>query len=171
MQNPVAPIDMESTTDFELDEFQEIVDVADEVSTAAIKLARRAAVRGMSLLEIMVVITLIGLVTAAVGVAVLGQLEQGQIDTARNQAFEIEKSLSLYKLQQGSYPSSAQGLAALVTPPKGKPIMERVPQDPWGNEYIYMSPGQKNAQKFDIISKGPDQQEGTEDDVGNWDSE
>ena len=141
------------------------------VAALAGQAVRRAAVRGMSLLEIMVVITLIGLVTAAVGVAVLGQLEQGQIDTARNQAFEIEKSLSLYKLQQGTYPSSAQGLAALVSPPKGKPIMERVPTDPWGNEYVYMSPGQKNPKKFDIVSKGPDQQEATEDDVGNWDSE
>ena len=125
----------------------------------------------MSLLEIMVVITLIGLVTAAVGVAVMGQLEEGQRDTARNQAFEIEKSLKVYKLQHGGYPSTAQGLNALVSPPKGKPVMERLPKDPWNNEYIYMNPGQKNPQSVDIISKGPDQQEGTEDDVGNWPEE
>ena len=127
--------------------------------------AARRMHRGMSLLEIMVVITLIGLVTAAVGVAVMGQLEDGQMKTARNQAFEIEKSLDIYKLQHGGYPTSAQGLTVLANPPKGKAIMERVPNDPWGNEYIYMNPGQKNK-KFDIISKGPDQQEGTEDDVG-----
>lgn len=137
-------------------------------SPGAGAMVRRAGTRGMSLLEIMVVITLIGLVTAAVGVAVMGQLEEGQRDTARNQAFEIEKSLDLYKLQHGSYPSSAQGLSALTSPPKGKAIMERPPKDPWGNDYIYMSPGQKNQKKFDVISKGPDGQEGTEDDVGNW---
>ena len=128
----------------------------------------KAAARGMSLLEIMVVITLIGLVTAAVGVAVMNQLEKGQMDTARNQAYEIGKSIELYKLQNAGYPSTAQGLDALVNPPKGKPIMERVPQDPWGNDYIYVVPGAKNTLKFDVRSKGPDGVEGSEDDVGNW---
>ena len=125
----------------------------------------------MSLLEIMVVITLIGLVTAAVGVAVMNQLEKGQMDTARNQAYEIGKSVELYKLQNAGYPSTAQGLNALVSPPKGKPIMERVPQDPWGNDYIYVVPGAKNTNKFDVRSKGPDSVEGSEDDVGNWPEE
>ncbi|MBL91745.1 MAG: type II secretion system protein GspG [Myxococcales bacterium] len=131
----------------------------------------KAAARGMSLLEIMVVITLIGLVTAAVGVAVMNQLEKGQMDTARNQAYEIGKSVELYKLQNAGYPSTAQGLNALASPPKGKPIMERVPQDPWGNDYIYVVPGAKNTNKFDVRSKGPDGVEGSEDDVGNWPEE
>ena len=131
----------------------------------------KGAARGMSLLEIMVVITLIGLVTAAVGVAVMNQLEKGQMDTARNQAYEVGKSIELYKLQNASYPSTAQGLEALVSPPKGKPIMERVPQDPWGNDYIYVVPGAKNTIKFDVRSKGPDGVEGSEDDVGNWQEE
>jgi general secretion pathway protein G len=124
--------------------------------------------RGMSLLEIMVVITLIGLVTAAIGVAVINQLGKGQSDAARNQSYEIAKSLDIYKLQNGSYPSTGQGLSVLASPPKGKPIMEAVPKDPWGNDYIYVIPGQKNPSKFDIRSKGSDGQEGTEDDVGNW---
>ena len=131
----------------------------------------KAAARGMSLLEIMVVITLIGLVTAAVGVAVMNQLEKGQMDTARNQAYEIGKSVELYKLQNAGYPSTAQGLNALASPPKGKPIMEGVPQDPWGNDYIYVVPGAKNTNKFDVRSKGPDGVEGSEDDVGNWPEE
>jgi general secretion pathway protein G len=124
--------------------------------------------RGMSLLEIMVVITLIGLVTAAIGVAVMNQLQKGQMDAARNQSYEIGKSLEIYKLQNGSYPTTAQGLQALVSPPKGKPIMDALPKDPWGNEYIYVLPGQKNPSKFDVRSKGPDGQESTEDDIGNW---
>jgi len=124
--------------------------------------------RAMSLLEIMVVITLIGLVTAAIGVAAINQLGKGQSDAARNQAYEIAKSMDIYKLQNGSYPSTAQGISALSNPPKGKPIMEAVPKDPWGNDYIYTSPGQKNPSKFDIRSKGSDGVEGTEDDVGNW---
>ncbi len=131
--------------------------------------ARRAKrVRGMSLLEIMVVITLIGLVTAAIGVAVIGQLNKGQADTARNQSYEIAKALDIYKLQNGSYPSTGQGLGVLKDPPKGKGIMDEIPKDPWGQDYIYTNPGQKNPKKFDIRSKGNDGVEGNEDDVGNW---
>jgi len=126
------------------------------------------ALPGMSLLEIMVVITLIGLVAGVVTVTVMNQLEKGEMDTARSQALNIAESLKIYKLQQGKFPTTAQGLGVLASPPKGKPVMERVPADPWGNEYIYTNPGQKNANSFDIRSKGPDGQEGTEDDVGNW---
>ena len=140
-------------------------------TTATHNRKKRRAPKGMSLLEIMVVITLIGLVAAAVSVAVMGQLEQGEIDTARNQSFEIGKSVELYKLQNGSYPTTAQGLQALTSPPRGKPLMERIPKDPWGEEYIYVIPGQKNPSKFDVRSKGPDRQEGTEDDTGNWPEE
>jgi general secretion pathway protein G len=129
---------------------------------------RTRRVRGMSLIEIMVVITLIGLVTAAIGVAVMNQLQKGQMDAARNQSYEIGKSLEIYKLQNGTYPTTAQGLQALVSPPKGRPIMDSLPKDPWGADYIYVLPGQKNPSKFDVRSKGPDGQEGTEDDIGNW---
>ncbi len=132
---------------------------------------RRHPARGFSLLEIMVVITLIGLVTATIGVAVMTQLEKGQIDSARNQAYEISKSVELYKLQNGTFPTTGQGLTVLASPPKGKPLMDKVPKDPWGNDYIYVIPGQKNASKFDVRSKGPDGQEGTEDDSGNWAAE
>jgi len=124
--------------------------------------------RGFSLLEIMVVLVLIGMVVSLVAVNVMGRLEEGKIDGARAQAYEIGKSLDIYKLQHGSYPSTAQGLQALVSPPKGKPIMETMPKDPWNNDYILVAPGTKNPGKFDVRSKGPDGQEGTEDDVGNW---
>lgn len=129
---------------------------------------RRRSPKGMSLLEVMVVLVLIGLVASMVSVAVMNQLEKGEMDTARSQAFEIGKSIELYKLQQGSYPTTAQGLNALTSPPKGKPFMERVPKDPWGEDYVFVIPGQKNPSKFDVRSKGPDRQEGTEDDIGNW---
>jgi general secretion pathway protein G len=132
---------------------------------------RRRPQRGFSLLEIMVVITLIGLVTAAIGVAVMNQLEKGQMDTARSQAYEIAKSVELYKLQNGTFPTTGQGLTVLSSPPKGKPLMDKVPKDPWGGDYIYVIPGQKNPSKFDVRSKGPDGQEGTEDDTGNWPEE
>ena len=125
----------------------------------------------MSLLEIMVVITLIGLVAASVGVAVLGVLEDGEKDAARNQAYEIAKSVDIYKVKNKKYPSTSEGLNVLTNPSRGQPLLERVPQDPWKQDYIYVYPGQKNSSKFDIRSKGPDGQEGTEDDVGNWPDE
>ena|SRR6185437_7144185 len=132
---------------------------------------RRRRLRGMSLLEIMVVITLIGLVTAAIGVAVMNQLVRGQIETARNQANEIAKGVEMYRLAFGHYPTTSEGLQVVANPAKGKPLIESLSKDPWGNDYVYTIPGQKNPNKFDIRSKGPDGQEGTEDDVGNWAAE
>ena len=130
--------------------------------------APRRRARGFSLLEIMVVLVLIGLVVSLVTVNVMGRLNQGQIDTCRNQAYELAKSLDIYKLQTGNYPTTGQGLTVLASPPKGKPIIDKVPQDPWNNDYIYVIPGMKNPTKFDIRCKGPDGQEGTDDDAGNW---
>jgi general secretion pathway protein G len=122
----------------------------------------------MTLIEIMVVITLLGLIAAAVGVAAMNMLEKGQMDTARTQAMEIAKALDTYKVMYGRYPSNSEGLNALVSPPGGKSIMERIPKDPWGGEYIFTIPGVKNPGKFDIRSNGPDRSEGGGDDVGNW---
>ncbi|MBI1947591.1 MAG: type II secretion system major pseudopilin GspG [Deltaproteobacteria bacterium] len=130
-----------------------------------------AQLHGFSLLEIMVVLVLIGMVVSLITVNVMGRLEQGKLDTTRSQAYELAKSVDIYKLQTGNYPSTGQGLQVLVTPPKGKPIIDTLPKDPWNNDYTLIVPGQKNPTKFDIRSKGPDAQEGTEDDVGNWPAE
>ena len=133
---------------------------------------RRRPARGMTLIEIMVVITLLGLIAAAVGVAAMNMLEQGQLDQARTQAMEIGKAMDTYKVMFGRYPTTSEGLQALVAPPGGgKPIMERVPKDPWGGEYVFTIPGVKNPNKFDVRSNGPDRTEGGGDDVGNWPEE
>ncbi|MBI5497796.1 MAG: type II secretion system major pseudopilin GspG [Deltaproteobacteria bacterium] len=133
---------------------------------------RRRPARGMTLIEIMVVITLLGLIAAAVGVAAMNMLEQGQLDSSRTQAMELAKAMDSYKVLFGRYPSNSEGLQALVSPPGGgKPIIERVPKDPWGGDYIYTIPGVKNPGKFDIRSNGPDRTEGGGDDVGNWPAE
>ncbi len=130
---------------------------------------RRRAARGMTLIEIMVVITLLGIIAAAVGVAAVNMLERGQIDSARTQAHEIGKSLDSYRVLYGRYPNNSEGLQTLVSPPgNGKPIMERIPKDPWGNEYQFIIPGSHNVNKFDVKSFGPDAQEGGGDDIGNW---
>ena len=138
-----------------------------EQGRAAAKKNRKR--RGMTLIEIMVVITLLGMIAAAVGVAAMNMLENGQIDTARTQAMELAKAMDTYKVMFGRYPTNSEGLAALVNPPGGgKAIIERVPKDPWGGDYSYTIPGVKNASKFDVRSNGPDRTEGGGDDLGNW---
>src|SRR5690349_5233020 len=92
----------------------------------------RRAPRGMNLIEIMVVITLIALVTAAIGVAVFPMMVHGQVETARAQANELAKSVQMWRLKRGALPSTSQGLAVLTQPP---PVMEKLPLDPWGNPY------------------------------------
>lgn len=129
----------------------------------------RRKVRGLTLIEILVVVTILGLIAGIVGVAVVGQLEDAQIDTTKNQISEFGKSLDIYKMKTGRYPNSTEGLNALASPPNGrKPIMTKIPQDPWGGDFVYLSPGQHNPATFDIYSKGPDGQGGTEDDIKNW---
>lgn len=134
--------------------------------------ARRAPkrkARGLTLIEILVVVTILGLIAGIVGVAVVGQLEEAQIDTTSTQIKNIGDALEIYKMKIGKYPNSTEGLGVLASPPKGrKPMMESVPKDPWGGDFIYIQPGRHNASKFDIYSKGPDGQGGTEDDITNW---
>jgi len=99
-------------------------------------------------------------------------LTKGQSDTARAQAYEIAKSLDMFRVQYGHYPSNSEGLEVLVNPPgNGKPIMEQIPKDPWKHDYQYIIPGSHNPNKFDIKSFGADGQEGGGDDVGNWEEE
>jgi general secretion pathway protein G len=143
--------------------------VKEKIMHDAKKLKRRVLTpRGFSLIEIMIVLTLIALIMAGIGVAVMGQLEKGEISVVKSQAFELAKQLDLYRMETGKYPSASEGWQALVNPPKGEPLIEKVPVDRWGNEYLYINPGEKNRNKPDVRSKGPDGIENTEDDIGNW---
>jgi len=128
----------------------------------------RYAARGFSLIEMMIVLALIGIIVGGIGVYVMGQLSKGETRAARSQAYEIAKQIDLYRLEFGNYPSQSEGFDALINPPSGEPLMDEVPIDPWGNEFIYIYPGEKNRNKPDVRSKGPDGEENTEDDVGNW---
>jgi general secretion pathway protein G len=132
---------------------------------------------GFTLVEILVVITIIGLL-AGLTIANFGKLFGGsQIDIARlfvNQS--MKTPLVTYRLHMGSYPSSDEGLQALITAPAGKadrwrgPYVEggKIPPDPWGEPYLYRCPGVHNKDGYDIWSKGPDKTDGTDDDIGNW---
>jgi general secretion pathway protein G len=96
--------------------------------------ASRSAVRGMTLIEIMVVITIIGLIAAAVTVAVIPQLQKAQVDRTVLDIKSIESSLKLYYARKGNYPDTATGLKGLVD----MQILEKMPQDAWNHDYIYV---------------------------------
>lgn len=129
------------------------------------------ATGGMTLLEIMVVIVILGLIGSLVGVAVLDQLENAKMKTADTQIKEISHAMDLYKLDFGTYPSTSEGLGVLVRPPNNKkPYMKSVPKDPWGKEYVYIFPGSHNGASFDLQSYGPDGSDGGADDIVNWET-
>jgi general secretion pathway protein G len=120
---------------------------------------------GFTLVEILVVITIIGLIMSLVGPRVLGYLGESKVKAAQIQIESFASSLDLFYLDAGRYPSSAEGLAALVQRPGGAqswngPYLKngQVPNDPWGHSYVYRSPGERSA--YDIISYGSDGQEG-----------
>ncbi|HZI09269.1 MAG TPA: type II secretion system major pseudopilin GspG [Myxococcus sp.] len=111
------------------------------------KQARRRN-RGMTLIEIMVVITILGLIAAAVGVAVIPQLEQARRDRAALDIKNIQGAMKLYYTKKGKYPDTASGLNALVE----TQALESMPKDPWNNDYVYINEGGKPV----IISYGAD---------------
>jgi general secretion pathway protein G len=112
----------------------------------------RALQRGMTLIEIMVVITILGLIAAAVAVNVVGQLDDAKVKQAKTDLHTLENCLDLYKIDKGRYPTTEEGLQALVTAGKCKAQLK----DPWKNDYVYLYPGQVHADGFDIKSYGAD---------------
>ena len=123
--------------------------------------------QGMTLIEILVVLVLIGIVMGILGGNFIGRGEKAKADAAKIEIGQIGQALDLYKLETGRYPSSSEGLQALVTAPAGAtnwngPYWKKssIPKDPWGNDYRYASPGQKGA--YDILSLGADGKEGGE---------
>ena len=136
----------------------------------------RASQRGMTLIEILVVLVLIGVVLGIVGGNFIGRGEKAKADAAKIEIGQIGQALDLFKLEIGRYPTSQEGLQALVTAPAGVsnwngPYWKKttLPKDPWGNEYKYAAPGQHGA--YDIISLGADGKEGGEGvdkDIGSW---
>jgi|SRR5437764_5785874 len=137
---------------------------------------RRAGERGFTLVEILVVITIIGLIMGLVGPRVLNYLTESKAKAAKIQIESFASSLDLFFLDAGRYPSSSEGLGALVQRPGNisgwnGPYLKggNLPADPWGNAYIYRSPGQHGA--YDIVSFGADGQEGgsgTAGDITSW---
>ena len=133
--------------------------------------------RAFTLLEILVVLAIIGLL-AGLAISkidvIFGGAQVSVADTFVKQT--LKSPLTAYRIAMGDYPSTADGIQALITQPSSKadrwhgPYIEgnKVPVDPWGEPYVYRYPGVKNKTGYDIFSKGPDHVEGTADDIGNW---
>lgn len=134
----------------------------------SLRKGRRKA-RGLTLLEILVVVAILGLIAGVVSVSVFGQMAEAQIDLTKTQVKNIGDALEIYKMKIGKYPNSAEGLNALASPPNNRrPMMDKIPKDPWGESYIYTNPAEHNQGRYDLYSKGPDGQSGTDDDITNW---
>lgn len=130
---------------------------------------------GFTFLEVMVVVAILALLAALIIPRFTGRAEEAKMKAAQIQIGEITKALELYKLDNGFYPTTEQSLQALVEQPTSEPepkkwkqYLDVVPKDPWGNELIYIQPG--NYKDFDLFSYGPDGQE-SEDDIKNWTKE
>ncbi|HJX15062.1 MAG TPA: type II secretion system major pseudopilin GspG [Candidatus Deferrimicrobiaceae bacterium] len=134
---------------------------------------------GFTLLEIMVVIVILGLLAALVVPRLIGRTEEAKRTQTRLQIKNIEQALQLFKLDNGFYPATEQGLEALVRAPETGRVpknyrkggyLDRVPKDPWGNNYVYVSPGSHGD--YDISSYGADGVQGGEGedaDINSWD--
>lgn len=129
--------------------------------------SRRAAQRGMTLIEILVVLTLIGIIMGIVAGNFIGRGEEAKVKAAKIEMSQISQALDLFKLEVGRYPTTQEGLQALVSSPTGVsnwngPYWKKnaLPKDPWGNDYRYNSPAA--SAPYEIVSLGADGKEGGE---------
>ncbi|MFT7053304.1 MAG: general secretion pathway protein G [Psychromonas sp.] len=131
--------------------------------------------KGFTLLEIMVVIVILGILASLVVPNLMGNKDKADRQKVVSDLVALENALDMYRLDNSYYPSTDQGLNALVEEPSGTPTprnyreegyIRRLPQDPWGNDYILVSPGEQG--RIDVFSVGRDGEEGTDDDIGNW---
>jgi general secretion pathway protein G len=133
---------------------------------------------GVTLVEMMVVILIIGLIAAVVVINVLPSQEQARIEKARADVRALEQGLELFRLDQARLPTMEEGLESLTQPSppdstgmvkRAEPYVLRLPQDPWGRDYLYVIPGARGA--YDLYSLGRDGKEGgdgADADIGNW---
>ena len=141
----------------------------------SVKGARGGSGAGFTLIELLVVIVIIGLLAALVGPRMFGKVEKAKQNTARAQIELFATALEMFHLDVGHYPTTAEGLEALRTRPQGLEtwdgpyLRKKIPLDPWGEAYVYASPGEHGD--FDLVSFGADQApggEGADTDLVSW---
>jgi general secretion pathway protein G len=134
--------------------------------------------QGFTLLEIMIVIAILGMMATLVVPNLMGSTDEAKIKSTAIDIQSLAKTLDLYYLKAGQYPTTEQGLEALVSMPDIEPIprnypesgfLPKLPVDKWGNEFQLVSPGEMG--KYDLFSMGPDGEAGTDDDIGNWNAD
>jgi len=131
---------------------------------------------GFTLLEMVIVLGIIALIIGG-AMGLMGKVSDGaKIQRVEGDFNSITSALKMYKVNNGTYPSQQQGIRALVDKPSSSPeprrwtrLMDRVPLDPWGNEYGYLFPGRKDKTEFELVSKGPDGVDGGTDDLSSQD--
>lgn len=125
----------------------------------------------------MIALAILGLLVGLSVSNFAGIFDGAQATTAKLFVNEsIKLPLTTFRIHMGDYPTTAEGLQALITPPSTRseqwhgPYLQegKLPLDPWKEPYVYRYPGVKNKSSYDVFSKGPDRQEGTKDDIGNW---
>jgi len=136
--------------------------------------------RGFTLIELMVVILVIGILAALVAPSIFGHVSTAKEQAARAQIELLGAALDSYRLDNGSYPTTAQGLGALRREPESGPrppnwrgpyLRKEIPRDPWGQPYVYRSPGQANPWSYDLLTRGKDGQPGgtgEDADITSW---
>jgi len=134
--------------------------------------------RGFTLIELMVVLVILGVLAAIIAPKIMDRPDEARIIAAKQDIASLVQALKLYRLDNIRYPTTEQGLQALVTKPTIEPIpnnwksggyLERLPKDPWGNVYLFLNPGRHG--EIDVFSLGGDGQaggEGKDADIGNW---
>lgn len=134
--------------------------------------------KGFSLIEIMVVVVILGILASIVVPKIISRPDEARAIKAKQDVLSIQNALDLYKLDNGFYPSTDQGLLALVekptsnpTPTNWKQYLKSMPKDPWGRDYLYLNPGEHG--EVDVFTLGADGQPGgtgKDADIGNWDA-
>ena len=148
------------------------------MSTLTLRRRHRAA--GFTLIEIMVVVVILGILAALIAPNVIGNIDKAQTTKVKQDIRAIESSLKLFRLDRFRYPTTEEGLQALVTPPSDATVsfpqggyLDRTPKDPWDRPYQYLQPGNQGGE-YDVFSLGRDGVQGgdgVDADIGNWEAE